>query len=165
MDTELDDKLEQFLTQCGLAWSVIPWERHTTLNNEWENLYGNCQHWLRNKEGGKAQFEYSQQPAETFLIVPFLGNVAGPQSINKPGPRKAAYECHGDGVLPDLSAFADTDFFIVPADFTWTIWAGLTLSARSGWNRQGRGERGSDNGNIFTQNHTPSPAHPSRRAF
>lgn len=121
MDTELDDKLEQFLTQCGLVWSVIPWERHMSLSKEWDNQYGNCQHWLRNKQGAKAQFEYSQQAAERFLIVPFLGNVAGPHSINKRGPHKAAYECHGDGVLPDLSAFAGTDFFIVPADFTWTM--------------------------------------------
>lgn len=116
-----DESLEQFLTQCGLAWSVIPKERHVSLNNEWETLYGNFRHWLRQKEGAKAQFEYSQQSAETFMIVPFLGNVAGPHSINKPGARKAAYECHGDGTLPDLSAFAPTDFFVVPEDFSWTM--------------------------------------------
>lgn len=121
MDAELDDKLEQFLTQCGLMWSVIPWERHMSFSNEWEALYGDFHHWLRQKQGAKAQFEYSHQFAATFMIVPFLGNIAGPHSINKPGPRKAAYECHGDGVLPDLSAFAMTDFFIVPDDWNWTM--------------------------------------------
>jgi hypothetical protein len=55
------------------------------------------------------------------MIVPFLGKNGGPYSIGKNGPRKAAYECHGDGNLPDLSAFAETDFFIVPTDFSWTM--------------------------------------------
>jgi hypothetical protein len=116
-----DERLEQFLTQCGLAWSVISWDRHVSLSNEWETLYGNFHHWLRQKEGAKAQFEYSHQTAEMFMIVPFLSNVAGPHSIDKRGSRKAAYECHGDGTLPDLSAFALTDFFIVPDDFNWTM--------------------------------------------
>jgi hypothetical protein len=119
--TATDETLERFLTQSGLAWSVIPWERHVSLNNEWEDLYGDVRHWLRHKQGAKAQFEYCHQAAELWIVVPFLGDVAGPHSINKPGPRQAAYECHGDGTLADLSAFADTDFFIVPDDFSWTM--------------------------------------------
>jgi hypothetical protein len=96
-------------------------ERHVRLSNEWETLYGNFSHWLRQKQGAKAQFEYSHESAERFMIVPFLGNVGGPHSINKPGPRTAAYECQGDGTLPDLSDFAQTDFFIVPDDLRWTM--------------------------------------------
>jgi hypothetical protein len=113
-----DEPLEQFLTQCGLAWSLIPWDQHMRLDSRWQAMYGE---WLRYKQGGKAQFEYGRQSAERFLVVPFLGDVAGPHSINKRGPRKAACECHGDGTLPDLSAFAPTDFFIVPDDFAWTM--------------------------------------------
>jgi hypothetical protein len=119
--TVADESLEQFLTQCGLVWSAIPWERHISLTSEWETLYGHFHHWLRKKQGVKAQFEYSHQTAEGFMIVPFLGNVGGLYSINKPGPRKAAYECHGDGTLPDLLAFAQTDFFIVPDDLSWSM--------------------------------------------
>jgi hypothetical protein len=115
------ESLEHFLTQCGLAWSVIFWERHIILSSEWETLYGNAHRWLRQKQGAKAQLEYSHQSAETFMIVPFLGKVAGPHSINKPGARMAAYECRGDGTLPDLSAFADMDFFMVPHDWSWTM--------------------------------------------
>lgn len=88
-------------------------------------MYGNIRQWLRHKEGGKAQFEYSKQVAERVMIVPFLGAVAGPHSIGKSGARKAAYECRCDGPPPDLSAFADTDFFIGPEegpeDFSWTM--------------------------------------------
>jgi hypothetical protein len=120
--TAPDEELEGFLTRCGVAWSVISSERHVSLTNEWEALYGNCfSHQTRMRQGAKAQYECSQQSAETFMIVPFLGNEAGPHSINKPGPRKAAYQCHGDGTLPDLSAFAETDFFISPADLSWTM--------------------------------------------
>jgi hypothetical protein len=121
MATAPDDDLEHFLTQCGLAWSVIPLQQHFNLSNKWETLYGNCSHWLRQKQGAKAQFEYSHQSAARFMIVPFLGHFGGPHSINKRGPRKAAYECHGDGTLPELSAFAPTDFFVVPDDFSWTM--------------------------------------------
>ena len=117
-----DERLEEFLTQFGLEWQIVLEERHVSLCNEWEALYGNCfDRRFRQKEGGKAQFEYSSQIAARFLIVPFLGNVGGPHSINKRGPRKAAYDCHGDGNLPDLSAFAPTDFFIVPDDLSWTM--------------------------------------------
>jgi hypothetical protein len=119
--TVADNNLEQFLTQCGLTWSIIPLERHFSLSNHWETMYGNFSHWLRQKQGTKSQFEYSHESAEAFMVVPFLGNVGGVHSINKPGPRKAAYECRGDGPLPDLSAFAETDFFIVPGDFSWTM--------------------------------------------
>ena len=121
MATVADASLEQFLTHCGLAWTVIPWERHIILNSEWEALYSNVHHWLRQRQGAKARFEYSQESAEAFIIVPFIGNVAGPHSINKAEARKAAYECHGDGTLPELSTFADMDFFIVPDDWSWTM--------------------------------------------
>ncbi len=121
MATAANENLEQFLTRCGLAWSIIPLGRHINLCNEWETLYGNFSHWLREKQGAKAQFAYSQQSAEMFMLVPFLGKFGGPHSINKPGPRTAAYECHGDGTLPDLSTFASIDFFIVPDDWSWTM--------------------------------------------
>ena len=121
MATAADKQLEQFLTQCGLAWSLIPWERHISLTSEWANLYGDVPQWQRRKQGAKAQFEYSNQLAKTILIVPFLGSVGGMHSINKPGPRTAAYESHGNGSLPDSSGFADLDFFIVPDDWNWTM--------------------------------------------
>jgi hypothetical protein len=117
-----DLKLQQFLTQVGVAWRPLPREQHILLSNEWEGLYGHCfGHGIRYREGARAQFEYSQQCTQTFMIVPFLGKYGGPHSINKRGARKAAYECHGDGTLPDMSAFAETDFFIVPSDLSWTM--------------------------------------------
>ncbi|HEV3260071.1 MAG TPA: hypothetical protein VG013_24655 [Gemmataceae bacterium] len=122
VSTVADERLEQYLTQYGLVWQAILPERHVSLSNEWEALYGECfSHQLRYKQGAKAQVEYSHQSAATIMIVPFLGKYGGPHSISKHGPRKAAYECHGSGGLPDLSTFADTDFFIVPTDLSWTM--------------------------------------------
>src|SRR5262245_4842780 len=99
MATVADENLEQFLTQCGLEWAIIPWKRHVVLNDEWGLLYGNPRHWLRQKQGAKAQYAYSQEVAEAFMVVPCLGKVAGVHSISKLGLRKAAYECHGAGTL------------------------------------------------------------------
>lgn len=115
------EPLELFLTGCGLTWSLVQWERHCALSNKWETLYGDEALWLRQKQGAKAQYEYSQQTANTIMIVPYLGNIGWPQSLGKSGPRKAAYECHGDGPLPDLSSFAGLDLFIVPDDWSWTM--------------------------------------------
>jgi hypothetical protein len=53
------EPLELFLTQCGLAWSPIQWERHCGLSNDWEALYGNEARWLHRKQGAKAQYEYT----------------------------------------------------------------------------------------------------------
>lgn len=99
----------------------MPWERHIIISNEWQILFANAHYWLRQKQGTKAQFEYSQQSAQTFMIVPFLCNISAPLSIRFRGPRKAAYECHGDGTLPDLSEFRDIEFFVIPDDLAWTM--------------------------------------------
>jgi len=119
-----DETLEQFLTAAGIAWSVIPKERHQSLANEWEKLFGphfSLRARVRLKSGAKAEFEYAKEIAEQFAIVPFLGDRAGPHGLGKRGPRTAAYDCRGPGPLPDLSSFAQLDFFIVPADWTWTM--------------------------------------------
>lgn len=119
-----DETLEEFLTAAGVAWNVIPAARHQSLANEWEQIYG--RHFvgsvrLRHRSGAKAEFEYAKEQAVQFTIVPFLGTRAGPHGLSKPGPRTAAYECRGGGSLPDLSSFAKLDFFIVPADWSWTM--------------------------------------------
>src|SRR5438477_6547445 len=44
--TVADDRLELFLTQCGLAWTAIPLERHFSLSNDWDTLYGDVSHWF-----------------------------------------------------------------------------------------------------------------------
>lgn len=116
-----DERLEQFLTERGLAWTAIPWEGHVVLNNEWYGVYGDPRLWLRERCGTKAQFEYDRQEVETLLLVPFLRDVAGWHSIRRPGLPRAAYELHPHGTPPNLSAFADTDFFVVPEDWDWTM--------------------------------------------
>jgi len=38
-----------------------------------------------------------------------------------PRKRTAAYNCHSDGKLPDLSSFHNIEFFIAPTDLSWTL--------------------------------------------
>jgi hypothetical protein len=73
------------------------------------------------KREARAQYEYSRREAELFLIVPFLGDHAGPHGVGKRSPRLVAYECRGNGTLPDLAPFSDLDFFIAPPDLDWTM--------------------------------------------
>lgn len=117
-----DERLEQFLTQCGVTWEVLDEREHIQLNNQWDEMFGTCfTRGVRYREGVKAQYEYSLERADRFLIVPFLGEFGGPHGIGKRGPRTAAYRCVGNGQLPDLSALAHIDMFVVPADWSWTM--------------------------------------------
>src|SRR5689334_2295702 len=118
-----DERLEEFLSAQGVVWDIIPAERHIRFCHEWEDAYGS---WFgelfRHKEGAKAEEEYSRQVAPIFCIVPFLGPKAGPHSIGGNWrPKTAAYQCRGDGTLPDLSAFAERDLFVAPPDLSWTM--------------------------------------------
>jgi hypothetical protein len=117
-----DEKLEQFLDQQGIAWEITSDQQHFALANQWETIYGSV--WrlgLRHTHGVRARQEYSQRSAEAFFIVPFLGDRAGPHGIGKRGPRTAAYECHWDGRLPNLSEFSYLDFFVSPPALNWTM--------------------------------------------
>jgi hypothetical protein len=116
------EKLEQYLAGQGIAWTVIPFPRHAALENKWEAIYGDV--WrlgLRHKHEARAEDEYARQSAPEFLIVPFLGDHAGPHDLGKRGPRTAAYECRGGTELPALSAFSVLDFFVSPPDLSWTM--------------------------------------------
>jgi hypothetical protein len=116
-----NEKLEDYLKQHGVAWAVIPASRHAALENDWHSSYGKV--WdlgLRYKHGVRAQAEYAQQTTKAFVIIPFLGDSAGPHSIGK-RTRTAAYECLASSDLPDLSEFANMDFFISPPDLSWTM--------------------------------------------
>jgi hypothetical protein len=117
------EPLQDYLTEQGITWDVVSDVRHWSLEAKWQSIYGDV--WrlgMRHKQGQKAQGHYAAQVASEFLIVPFLGDVAGPHSIGDHGPVAAAYQCRGDGRLPDLSQFTPSvDFFVIPPDFNWTM--------------------------------------------
>src|SRR5437764_4728133 len=106
MSMETDERLEEYLSRQGIVWAVVPAARHFALENEWKAIYSDV--WklgMRYKQEARAQEEYTRHRADVFLIVPFLGDQAGPHSLGKGGTRTTAYECHGTGTLPDLSEF------------------------------------------------------------
>ena len=114
------DPLERYLADHGVTFTAIPSARHIALEREWQSIYDNV--WrlgMRHKQGARALDEAARRRADTFLIVPFLGNHAGPHALADRNPRPCAYECTGD--LPDLSPFASLDFFVAPPDLRWTL--------------------------------------------
>ena len=120
--TARDETLERYLAEQRVAFDVIDSSRHTRLESEWNAIYGNV--WrlkLRHKCEAKAEDAYSRQYAIEFLIVPFLGDHAGPHGVGTPSPRTTAYACTGSGTLPRLAAFANLDFFVAPPDSSWTM--------------------------------------------
>src|SRR5689334_1943478 len=95
--------LEQFLTERGVAWQILPRDEHGRLCGAWDAAYGNAfvfEWHIRYREGARAQEAYAQQPAEEFLIVPFLGRRGGPHDIHKHTPRAAAYACRSPDGRP-----------------------------------------------------------------
>ena len=122
MKTTPDESLQDLLTEHGISWEMIPWDRHTALEKEWESYYGNV--WkleMRHKHEDQARYEYAKESAADFLIVPFLGRFSGPHLIGRRQRHPAAYECHGTGTLPDLSSFDYLEFFVAPLDLAWTM--------------------------------------------
>jgi hypothetical protein len=118
------ERLEEALTQQGIRWTYLSRDHQLTLANQWQAFYGQVwspKGWMRHKEGLKAQVMYGKEAAETFLIVPVLGSTIGPHATTHRGPGMWGYECHGSGVLPDLSRFCGLEFFISPPDLGWTM--------------------------------------------
>lgn len=115
------DELEEYLSLHGIKWSEVPLSRHRELENQWMRVYGDV--WkmgMRNSREARAEAEYRKRSAAVFLIVPFLGDWAGPHGLGKI-ERSIAYECRGAGPLPRLLEFNSLDFFVSPPDLSWTI--------------------------------------------
>ena len=122
MKTMPDERLQNILAEHGVSWKVIPWDRHAALEKEWWSIYGNV--WKlrrRHKHEDGASFEYANEFAREFLIVPFLGRFSGPHMIGRRDIHPAAYQCQGAGKLPDLSSFRNLEFFVAPPDYAWTM--------------------------------------------
>ena len=120
--TARDHRLESYLSEQGLKFDVVDASRHARFENEWNAIYGDV--WrlkLRHKRQAKAEEAYAKQRAIEFLIVPFLGDHAGPHGVGTPSPRTTALACVGDGALPRLAAFSNLDFFVAPPDLSWTM--------------------------------------------
>ncbi len=120
-ELSMERALEEYLSQQGICWDVLPKDRYASLLNEWQMIYGRV--WAegrRLRTGYRAQDEYARRRAEVFVIV-FLGSRTGPPEIGVRRARATGYECRGSGILPDLSAYCSLEFFVSPADMAWTM--------------------------------------------
>jgi hypothetical protein len=116
-----DELLEQFLSEHGFAWEELPRDRHLKVVQAWQSIYGRV--WTkgqRQREGVRAEAEYRCEHADIFVVVPLNGS-GGPATLGRESGLACAYECRGSGALPDLSEFADCEFFISPPDLSWTM--------------------------------------------
>jgi len=113
-------ELEEYLTQNGIAWSVLDRQTHQSIHAEWMRIYGVAFTFpYRPKHGVHAESEVANQTDERFFVVPFLGDRGGPHGVAKHGPRNAAYNCTGS-LLP-FGRFCAIDLFIAPPDLEWTM--------------------------------------------
>ncbi len=119
--SDLGEALLVHLTQCGITWEVLSLARYALLLDEWRALYGRV--WMdgsRHRRGHRAQHEYEQQHTDAFYIG-FLEPGSGVPEVVDHRRRMTGYECRGPGGLPDLSAFCSLEFFVSPADLSWTM--------------------------------------------
>lgn len=115
----LDEPLENYLTQSGVEWIAL--ERHDAncLENTWLSIYGYLfKGRYRMRVRAKAEYEYQFETATHYLIVRFSANVPG-LAMNVRGRQWDGYECRGP--LVPLGEFCDDEFFICPLDFSWTM--------------------------------------------
>jgi hypothetical protein len=117
----MSQKLRDYLTQSGIEWKALkPFDAHE-VERTWRSIYGSAfAKRSRAKKGSKADYAYSMETCEHFLIVPFTSNVPG-LMVSVGGGRQAmeAYECLGRQLL--LGHFHMLEFFACPIDYLWTM--------------------------------------------
>jgi len=116
-----DPELEKFFAEQGVAFEALPYAEHAKLERAWNDIYADV--WrlgLRYKSGFRAERAYGVHGG-LFVLVPFLGDRAGPHGVGAAMPRTVAYRCKAPNVLPDFTQFAPLDFFVSPPDLSWTM--------------------------------------------
>ena len=92
---------------------------HRLREREWRNVYGQVfRPGLRHRYGAKAVYEYLNEPATRWMLVPFLSDVPG-TAMHVLAQRLSAFDCNGP--LLELGEFSDIEFFVSPPDFAWTF--------------------------------------------
>jgi hypothetical protein len=111
--------LQDDLSRAGVEWDRLTEPARVEAEAAWRRVYGEAFRGRpRLRHGARADYEYSCQSCDHYLIVPFSASVPGlPVHVY----RRAigAYECRGP--LIPLGAFCDAEFFICPPDLTWAM--------------------------------------------
>ncbi len=116
-----DEELCEHLTRSGVEWTRLDASSHAEAEHTWRETYGGAfVKSPRLRRGAKAEHAYQQEACTRYLMVPFTSNVAGlPIHVIHHSPNLGAYECRG--VVVPLGVFHETEFFVCPTDFAWTM--------------------------------------------
>lgn len=115
----LDNALQRYLDDSAVEWEILDDETHEEAESTWRLVYAAAfSRRSRARTGVKAEYAYSRQQADHYLIVPFLSNVPGlPMGCD--GHRVNALECRGP--LVSVAEFHCIELFVSPIGFGWTM--------------------------------------------
>jgi hypothetical protein len=111
--------LQDALSRAGVEWDWLPDQKRVEAEAAWRRVYGRAFRGRpRLRRGAKAEYEYSCQVCNHYLVVPFSADVFGlPVSVFR--HVITAYECRGR--LIAFGAYCDIEFFISPPDLSWAM--------------------------------------------
>jgi hypothetical protein len=111
--------LQTLLDAAGVAWRPLTESERGEAEQQWRAVYGRAFSGRpRLRHGTRAEFEYTQQFADRWLIVPLSSGVTG-TSVAPYNFVPTGYEC--EGPLVPLGAACDVEFAVSPADLSWTM--------------------------------------------
>jgi hypothetical protein len=112
-----DADLQALLDAAGVSWQRLPDAERVEAEAQWRAVYGRAFRG-RLRHGSRADYEYAQQPAGRWLIVPLTSEVEGTQ-VTPVGLTLGGYECAGR-VVP-LGSLCSAEFAVAPADLSWAM--------------------------------------------
>jgi hypothetical protein len=114
-----DAVLRTLLEAAGVLCRPLTDSERAEAESQWRAVYGRAFRGCpRLRHGSRAEFEFAQQPAGRWLVVPIGAKVPG-TSVAPHGAVPTGYEC--EGPLVPLGAACDVEFAVAPADLAWTM--------------------------------------------
>jgi hypothetical protein len=114
-----DVVLRTLLETAGVLCRPLTEPERAEAERQWRAVYGRAFRGRpRLRHGSRADFEYAQQPAGRWLVVPLSATVPG-TSVAPHGLMPTGYECEGAPV--PLGSACGLEFAVAPADLSWTM--------------------------------------------
>jgi hypothetical protein len=114
-----DAELRSLLDAARVTWRPLTNAERAEAEEQWRAVYGQAfRRRPRLRHGARADFEYAQQPAGRWLIVPLAAGVEG-TAVSPIGPAVGGYEC--DGPVIALGVLCNSEFAVSPADLSWAM--------------------------------------------
>src|SRR4051794_23285847 len=114
-----DAELQSLLDAAGVSWRTLTDAEQVQAEAQWRAVYGRAfRGRSRLRHGARADFEYAQQPAGRWLVVPLTSGVEG-TAVTPLDRQLDGYEC--EGPLVPLGSLCGAEFAVSPADLSWAM--------------------------------------------